>query len=95
MTAARRAWAADLLHAWFHRLGPDDWFRPGSQVDDMLRRCFAGRLAALRLRPTGEFLTDPSTALAAVLLFDQVPRNVHRGTPLAFPALRQNSCCIF
>lgn len=30
------------------------------------------------------FLTDPHTALAAVLLFDQVPRNLFRGTGTAF-----------
>ena len=35
-------------------------------------------------RSPGEFLDDPSTALAAVLLFDQVPRNLYRGTPGAF-----------
>ena len=35
-------------------------------------------------RSAEEFLTDPQNALAAVLLFDQMPRNLHRGTPLAF-----------
>ena len=38
----------------------------------------------LARRPASEFLTDPHGALAAVLLFDQVPRNIHRGTPAAF-----------
>lgn len=38
----------------------------------------------LASRPAGEFLTDPRSALAAVLLFDQVPRNILRGTPGAF-----------
>ncbi len=38
----------------------------------------------LRSRPAADFLTDPRTALAAVLLFDQLPRNLHRGTPQAF-----------
>jgi len=38
----------------------------------------------LAKRPASDFLTDPRTALAAVLLFDQVPRNILRGTPGAF-----------
>lgn len=84
MTAARRSWAADLLHFWFHELRPEDWFRPDPRLDAALRRRFARWLAALRPRPAGEFLTDPATALAAVLLFDQLPRNLHRGSPLAF-----------
>jgi len=84
LPAARRAWAADLLHFWFHELGPPDWFGSGLQVDQELRRRYARWLAALRLRPANEFLTDPQTARAAVLLFDQVPRNIHRGSPRAF-----------
>lgn len=84
MTAARRPWAADLLHFWFHELCPADWFRPDPGVDGRLRRRFGGWLAALSSCPARAFLTDPATARAAVLLFDQVPRNIHRGSPLAF-----------
>lgn len=38
----------------------------------------------LARRPAKEFLSDPRSALASVLLFDQVPRNIHRGTAGAF-----------
>lgn len=50
----------------------------------MLRARFERELRTLALRPAPEFLTDPATALAGVLLFDQLPRNLHRGTRLAF-----------
>jgi uncharacterized protein (DUF924 family) len=84
LAAARRRWAAELLHFWFGTLRPSDWFRPPAAVDDALRRRFDRELAMLRRRPASEFLTDPLTARAAVLLFDQVPRNIHRGSPQAF-----------
>lgn len=84
MAAARRRWAAELLHYWFHTLRPGDWFHPDEGVDLELRRRFAADLAMLRGRRPREFLTDPLTALAAVLLFDQVPRNIHRGSAEAF-----------
>ena len=84
MAAPQRRWAAELLHLWFHRLKPHDWFAPDTAVDALLRRRFARELARLRTRPAEEFLTDPLNALAAVLLFDQLPRNLHRGTPQAF-----------
>lgn len=84
MAAPQRRWAAEIVHYWFHALKPHDWFAPGAAVDDELRRRFGGDLAALRGRPACEFLTDPRGALAAVLLFDQVPRNIHRGSALAF-----------
>lgn len=86
MALARRRWAAELLHFWFHRLRPADWFRTSAAVDDELRRRFARDLATLRRRPAREFLVDPLTARAAVLLFDQLSRNIHRGDAQAFAA---------
>ena len=84
MAAAPRRWAAELLHFWFHRLRPADWFRTSRRVDDELRRRFGRDWAMLRTRPASEFLRDPLTAQAAVLLFDQVPRNIHRESAQAF-----------
>jgi uncharacterized protein (DUF924 family) len=84
LAAARRRWAAELLHFWFRTLRPGDWFHSSPAVDDALKRRFGGDLAMLRRRPASEFLTDPLTARAAVLLFDQVPRNIHRGSAEAY-----------
>jgi len=84
MPAAQRRWAAELLHFWFHILGPRDWFRGGPHVDQALRGRFEPDLMALFTRPADEFLSDPLTARAAVLLFDQVPRNLYRDTATAF-----------
>ena len=83
MAAPHRRWAAELLHFWFHKLSPRDWFAPSAAVDAELGRRFECGLAMLARRPASEFLDDPQTALAAVLWFDQVPRNLHRGSPAA------------
>ncbi len=84
MTAARRHWAADLLHVWFHQLGPADWWGGSDRVDALLERRFRRELEALFVCSPESFLGDAQEALAAVLLFDQVPRNIFRGTPSAF-----------
>lgn len=84
MTAAARPWAAELLHVWFHELRPGDWWGGSGAVDAMLERRFGRVLAMLAHRPVRDFLGDPLTARAAILLFDQVPRNIHRGTAHAF-----------
>jgi uncharacterized protein (DUF924 family) len=84
VAAAPRRWAADLLHFWFHELSPADWWGGSPALDARIARRFGGDLAMLRTRPAREFLSDPLTARAAILLFDQVPRNVHRGTAEAF-----------
>lgn len=84
MAAPPRRWAAELLHCWFHELGPQDWFHGGPQVDSALRRRFEHDLSMLSHRPAQEFLVDRQVAQAAILLFDQLPRNLYRGTPRAF-----------
>jgi uncharacterized protein (DUF924 family) len=84
LAAPPRRWAAELLHVWFHVLRPHDWFAPDARVDAALERRFARELRSLRCRPARAFLSDPSTALAAVLLFDQLPRNLYRGNAAAF-----------
>lgn len=84
MSAAPRRWAAELLHFWFHRLSQRDWYRGGAHVDAALEKRFARELAMLWPRPAEDFLTDPHTARAAILLFDQLPRNLFRDSPRAF-----------
>ena len=84
MAAATRPWAGELLHFWFHCLRPDQWFGRNALVDEQLRRRFGRYIAPLGSRPAAEFLTDPLTARAAVLLFDQCPRNIYREDGRAF-----------
>jgi uncharacterized protein (DUF924 family) len=84
MAAAPRRWAAELLHFWFHHMPQRLWFARDDALDAVLRRRFGRELAALRKRPAREFLRDRQTARAAVLLFDQLPRNMHRDSARAF-----------
>lgn len=84
MTAAQRPWAAELLHFWFHDLRPDQWFGRNDSLDAVLRRRFARDLAMLGRQPARSFLGELPTARAAVLLFDQVPRNLFREDRRAF-----------
>jgi uncharacterized protein (DUF924 family) len=84
LAAPPRRWAAELVHHWFHHLTPQQRFAVDPQIDAELRRRFGADLAALGSRPAHEFLDGPHGALAAVILFDQVPRNIHRGTAQAF-----------
>lgn len=84
MPAAQRPWAADLLHFWFHGLRPADWFGRSAAVDAELERRFGKWLTALGNRPADTLLTDRDTARAAVLLFDQCPRNLFRDDARAF-----------
>lgn len=84
MAAPQRRWAAELLHFWFHGLSAQQRFAVNPAVDAQLRRRFERDLRALRTRPVAEFRAGPLDVLAAVILFDQLPRNLYRGTARAF-----------
>lgn len=84
MAGSSRSWASEITHYWFHSLTPRQWFMGGEVVNEECRRRFERYLLMLSTRPACEFLSDPKTALGAVLLFDQMPRNLYGGTALAF-----------
>jgi uncharacterized protein (DUF924 family) len=76
-------WAAQVLHYWFEELQPQAWFRKDERVDATIRERFGALHAELeRIRP--EQLTTPLESIAAVIVLDQFPRNVFRGSPRAF-----------
>jgi uncharacterized protein (DUF924 family) len=71
-------WRADVLKFWF-ALTYDDWWSGAPELDHRIRERFLKLWAAKRQLPVENFLADPLTALAAVILFDQFPRNMFRG----------------
>jgi uncharacterized protein (DUF924 family) len=78
-----RDWRADVLKFWFG-LTHDDWWRGGPELDHRIRQAFLKLWAEKRELPVESFVRDPLTALAGVILFDQFPRNMFRGTAEQF-----------
>jgi uncharacterized protein (DUF924 family) len=77
-------WAATLLRFWFDEHKDSDWFGGGPDFDQAVTHNFAGWRDAMRSQPMEAFNGDADTALAAIILFDQVPRNAYRETAEAF-----------
>ena len=77
-------WSHQLLAFWFDAHGMDDWYGGGPDFDDEIGDLAESWHEVLRSQPAGTFLSDPDTALAAAILFDQVPRNIFRGHADAF-----------
>jgi uncharacterized protein (DUF924 family) len=71
-------WRADVLKFWFG-LDDEQWWRGDEALDRRIKRSFVNLWARKRELPAESFLTDPLTALAGVILFDQLPRNMFRG----------------
>jgi uncharacterized protein (DUF924 family) len=78
-------WTAGVLGFWFDELGESRWFARNEALDATIRR----RFLAVYERVLGTGAADiatPRRALAAVLVLDQFPRNMFRGTARAFAA---------
>ena len=71
-------WRGDVLKFWFG-LTYDDWWSGEPELDHRIRERFLKLWEAKRQYPVESFLGDPLTAIAAVVLFDQFPRNMFRG----------------
>ena len=76
-------WRADVLKFWFG-LDEGQWWRGGDELDDRIKQNFAKLFWEKRQLPVDRFTTDPLTALAGVILFDQFPRNMFRGSAEQF-----------
>jgi uncharacterized protein (DUF924 family) len=76
-------WRAQVLKFWFS-LRPERWWSAEPELDHRIRQDFLELWSEKRQLPADAFLTDPLTALAAVILFDQFPRNMFRGHADAF-----------
>ena len=74
-----RRWAREVLDFWFSR-GWDDWWKRNDAFDDEIRELFFHLWETQRERPVADFLGSAEDALAAVILFDQFPRNMFRGS---------------
>jgi uncharacterized protein (DUF924 family) len=71
-------WRADVLKFWFG-LDPAQWWKTDPALDHRIKQDFLKLWAEKRQLPADAFLTDPLSALAGVILFDQLPRNMFRG----------------
>ncbi|MGK0266641.1 MAG: hypothetical protein ACI82N_000889 [Maricaulis sp.] len=79
--------AAQIRTFWFDEAGPKAWYRVSPDFDARMRRRFATsveREAAVLRGGEHEWQGDADDALALILLFDQFPRNIWRGSGKAF-----------
>jgi uncharacterized protein (DUF924 family) len=82
-------WVQDVLRFWFEQTRPDQWFEKDRTFDAIIRDRFLGLHETLVFRDNNSLLADAQTALAAVIVLDQMSRNMFRGTPRAFASDEQ------
>jgi uncharacterized protein (DUF924 family) len=77
-------WVGEVLKFWFEQTAPDQWFEKDPTFDASIRQRFLGLHEILVSRANNGLLVDAQTALAAVIVLDQMSRNMFRDTPRAF-----------
>jgi uncharacterized protein (DUF924 family) len=70
--------------AFWREAGEDKWFARDEAFDASIRTRFAPLLRAAALGELDDWQARPEGALALIILLDQFPRNLFRGSPNAF-----------
>ena len=77
--------AAAILAFWFGRGDRDKrWFEKSAAFDEEVRRRFLALHAEGAAGNLAPWRDEPADCLALIVLLDQFPRNMFRGTPRAF-----------
>lgn len=83
----------ELLALWFGEAPEDSvvaaekkdlWWGHNPETDEMLREKFGTASVAASVGVLDHWTGSPRGRLALILLLDQIPRSIHRGTPEAF-----------
>lgn len=74
----------DNLLAFWREAGMDKWFRGGAAFDAECRARWQDAHFAAARRECDGWMDDADGALTLVLLLDQIPRNIFRGSGHAF-----------
>ena len=73
-----------VLDFWFSELTPKDWFVKSDEIDGRITERFSDLHLDLSRQIGDAWRATPEARLALIILLDQFPRNIYRGSPLAF-----------
>jgi uncharacterized protein (DUF924 family) len=76
--------AEEILAFWIDELGPEGWYEGGDRIDALCRERFLDDWEKGRRGDYAQWTTTARGALALLILLDQFPRNMFRGSAQAF-----------
>ncbi len=77
-------WQGDILRFWFEETAASSWFHVNPDFDTSVRDRFLKAHDMARRGLFDAWQNNADGALALIILLDQFPRNMFRGTPAAF-----------
>ena len=78
----------EVLSFWLDEIGPSGWYMASDDLDQQIRDRFEAAWNGAMQGRYALWLTYPSGALAYIILLDQFPRNMFRGSGKAFASDR-------
>jgi uncharacterized protein (DUF924 family) len=78
------AQAEEILRFWLEEVGPKGWYKPDTDLDARIRDRFGTLWQRAAAGGLGGWLARPRNALALLILLDQFPRNMFRGSAEAY-----------
>lgn len=80
----RLASPRDVLDFWFKEISSESWFKTEPALDAIVRERFEETWRAARMGTLQNWANSKDGALAYVILLDQFPRNMFRGSADAY-----------
>lgn len=74
----------EILSYWLDEIGQEGWYKGGDELDAEITKKYMQDWERARDGALSLWLTYPSGTLAYIILTDQFPRNMFRGTGQAF-----------
>ncbi|WP_343559290.1 DUF924 family protein [Kiloniella sp. b19] len=74
----------DVLKFWFEQNKPEQWFMKSDSFDEAVRTNLGERHEQAVTGALDHWMESPDGCLALIILLDQVPRNIFRGSPRSF-----------
>lgn len=74
----------EIVDFWVNEVGPAGWYQSSDELDNRIRAKFEKEWEAAQLGAYDGWMKDAECALAYIILMDQFPRNMFRGTAKAF-----------
>jgi uncharacterized protein (DUF924 family) len=90
--AVEPTWVGEVIRFWLEETPPEARFRKDAALDAAITSRFGALYERLSKEPPPTSSLSPALALASLIVLDQFPRNMFRGTARAFatdPAARK------
>lgn len=82
----------DVVSFWIDKVGPDGWYIQDKELDEAILSTFRNTWEAASEGKLDHWILRPEGALALMVVLDQFPRNMFRGSEQAFSTDRLALC---